>query len=81
VLIAVQTIWTHAFIHFEDLERLDPVNKGFGWALAVWIAGCALWSVFRGRSDEARPASQLVGYTGILMWVSVAAAGRWIAFA
>lgn len=83
VLVAAQTIWTHGFIHFEDLERLDPVNKGFAWAFGLWIVGCVAASLIAPRraAHEGRPLNQLIGYTGILMWISVAAAGRWIAFA
>lgn len=80
-LIAVQSIWTHAFIDAEDLERLDPVNKGFAWAFGLWMVGCVGWSLLRRGSEQPRPLSQIVGYVGILMWVTVAAAGRWIAFA
>ena len=81
LLIAAQSIWTHGFIDAEDLERLDPVNKGFAYAFGLWIAGCVTYAVLRRRPDDARPLPQLIGYVGILMWVSVAAAGRWIAFA
>jgi hypothetical protein len=80
LLLAVQTVWTHGFIDAEDLARLDPVNKAFAWIFGLYVLGFALLPVLR-RTRESRPAAALVGYAGILMWVSVAAAGRWIAFA
>ena len=80
-LIVAQFIWTHAFIDAEDLVAMDPVNKGFAWAFSAWILGCAVYAALRRRAGTAGPALQLIGWTGILMWVSVAAAGRWIAFA
>jgi len=82
LLIAVQWVWTHLFLAYDDIARLDPVNKGFAWAFAAWIIAIGLHQLFTaGRDQNAGPLTKLVGYTGILMWVSVAAAGRWIAFA
>ena len=82
LLVAAQSISTHGFIDPEDLATLDPVNKGFAWAFAAWIAGCAAAQILgRPRSPDSGRLPAFIGYTAILMWVSVAAAGRWIAFA
>ncbi|OYU71141.1 MAG: hypothetical protein CFE28_14745 [Alphaproteobacteria bacterium PA2] len=82
VLVVGQIIVTHGPIPADDLARLDPFNKTYAVALALWIAGNAGREVFRpqGGGDEARLA-KLVGYASILVWVTAAAAGRWIAFA
>jgi len=82
LLIVGQIIVTHGPIPSDDLARLDPFNKAYAVALALWIFGNAGREVFRpeGGGDEARLA-KLVGYASILVWVTAAAAGRWIAFA
>jgi hypothetical protein len=82
VLIVGQIIVTHGPIPSDDLARLDPFNKVYTLALSLWIFGNAGREVFRpeGGGDEARLA-KLVGYASILVWVTAAAAGRWIAFA
>ena len=82
VLVVGQIIVTHGLIPADDLARLDPFNKAYAVALALWIIGNAGREVFRpeGGGDEARLA-KLVGYASILVWVTAAAAGRWIAFA
>jgi len=82
VLIVGQIIVTHGPIPSDDLARLDPFNKAYAVALALWIFGTAGREVFRaeGGGEDARLA-KLVGYASILVWVTAAAAGRWIAFA
>ena len=82
VLIAAQWVTTRLVIHPEDYGRLDPVNKGFAWAFAAWILGAvAVQLITSGRGAEGGPFTKGMGYAGILVWVTTAAAGRWIAFA
>jgi hypothetical protein len=58
------------------------VNIGFAWTFATWIVGCALAQLFAARGGEpGGPLTRLIGYVTILVWVTGAAAGRWIAFA
>ena len=73
---------THVFIAPDDLKHADPANVALAWTLSAWIAGFAVW---RGSRTWTQPASgaltKAMGYASILVWVTAAAAGRWIAFA
>jgi len=80
-LIAVQQFITHAMIQPDDLGRLDPVNKAFFVLFTLWIAGSAAAQLFAGRGADGGAMRRLIGYATILVWVTGAAAGRWIAFA
>lgn len=81
-MIAVQSFITHAMIQPDDLARLDPVNKTFFVLFAVWIFGAAALQLFaRGADRDSGPLARLIGYATILVWITGAAAGRWIAFA
>jgi hypothetical protein len=82
VLIAAQFVATHIVIKPDDYTALNPVNIGFAWVFAAWIVGCSLVQLFlAGRSEDGGPLTKLIGYSTILVWVTAAAAGRWIAFA
>ena len=81
LLVAMQTVGSHVVVHQGDFERLDPLNRAFAWVFAIWILGFAAYQLFvakRGPGD--RPLTQAIGYVSILVWVTAAAAGRWIAF-
>ena len=81
-MIVLQFVWTHFIVKPDDYDRLNPVNIGFAWAFSVWIVGMALFQLFRaGRGAEGGPLTKVIGYAAILVWVTAAAAGRWIAFA
>ena len=70
---------TVGFIDKYDVAVLDPVNKAFSGVEAAWVLAFLL--VLGGaRGVETRPRSRLVGSATLLMWVTVGAAGRWIAF-
>jgi uncharacterized protein DUF6644 len=82
LMIAVQEYITHAMIQPDDLAKLDPVNKTFFGLFSVWIFGAALIQLFAaGRGREGGPLTKIIGYATILVWITGAAAGRWIAFA
>lgn len=81
LLIAVQEVITHAMVEPDDLARLDPINKAFFGLFSLWIAGAALVQLFVPRNEAAGALRKLIGYATILVWVTGAAAGRWIAFA
>ncbi len=73
---------THVFIAPDDLKRADPANVALGWVMMAWVTGGAVAQVLGSRARLAEPlAPRVVGYATILIWVSAAAAGRWIAFA
>jgi hypothetical protein len=81
-LIGLQFVWTHFVVRPDDYVRLDPVNIAFAWIFSAWIVGTALFQLFRaGRGAAGGPLTRLIGYAAILVWVTAAAAGRWIAFA
>jgi len=82
LLIAIQQVITHGMIQPDDIAKLDPVNKVFFWVFSVWIFGCAALQMFvTGRAQGEGAFAKLIGYATILVWVTGAAAGRWIAFA
>ena len=73
---------THVFIAPDDLKHSDPANVALAWLMTAWIAGFALWRGARGwRRPGEGALTQAIGYASILVWVTAAAAGRWIAFA
>jgi hypothetical protein len=81
-LIAIQFVATHFMIDPFDYDALTPVNIAFAFIFAAWIVGTALVQLFRaGRGEDGGPLTKLIGYATILVWVTAAAAGRWIAFA
>lgn len=82
VLILAQWVGTHIVVRQGDFHRLDPTNKAFALVFAVWIFGFAGYELFAvKRGPESPPLTQAIGYLTILVWVTAAAAGRWIAFA
>jgi hypothetical protein len=81
-LIGVQEGVTHLAYQPDDIAHLDPVNKVFTWLFTIWIVGAALaQAVVVGRRTAGGALPKLIGYATILVWVTGAAAGRWIAFA
>ena len=81
-LIVAQFVATHFVVKPDDYARLTPVNIAFACIFSVWIVGTALVQLFRaGRGADGGPLTKLIGYASILVWVTAAAAGRWIAFA
>lgn len=81
-LIAIQFVTTHFIIKPDDYAGLDPANKAFFGAFSVWILGCAAVQILAaGKGENGGPATKALAYASILVWVTTAAAGRWIAFA
>ncbi|OYX29319.1 MAG: hypothetical protein B7Y99_13360 [Caulobacterales bacterium 32-69-10] len=81
VLIVAQTVGTHFVVHQDQYAEAAAANKAFAVVFAAWILGFAGFQLFRSRSGGgASPLTQAIGYASILVWVVVAAAGRWIAF-
>ncbi len=73
---------THVFIPAGDLAHADPANVALGWIMALWVTGCATGSLLGERQrNRDQLVSAVMGYASILIWVTAAAAGRWIAFA
>lgn len=81
-LIAIQFVTTHFVIKPDDFTRLDPANKVFFMIFAAWILGAAaVQLVSAGRGQNGGAFTKAMAYAAILVWVTTAAAGRWIAFA
>ena len=73
---------THVLIPAGDLAHADPANVALAWLMALWIAGGAVSQYLAsGARDRDRLMSRVIGYGAILIWITAAAAGRWIAFA
>lgn len=81
ILIAQQII-THVMITDPyDIERLDPANIWFTRAEGLWVILFAAYQIFGAKAPDSPRLTRLVGYSTLLVWVTVAAAGRWIAYA
>ncbi|MFN9926504.1 MAG: DUF6644 family protein [Phenylobacterium sp.] len=82
VLIASQLAVTQLLIPADDYARLDPTHKGFFLAFAAWILGAAAVQIISaGRGSAGGWGVKAMAYATLLVWVTTAAAGRWIAFA
>lgn len=82
LLIVIQFATTHFVIPADDFARLDPANKIFAGLFAAWILGAAgVQTIASGRGAEGGAFAKAMAYAAILVWVTTAAAGRWIAFA
>jgi hypothetical protein len=80
-IIAAQQVVTHLVIPDPfDVVRLDPANRLFTLAEGLWILAFATLLVARGRDMAPARLPRAIGLCGLLIWVTVAAAGRWIAF-
>ena len=80
-LVAVHQGMTHVVYKGDDIAHLDPVNKLFTWLYALWILGAGAVRLVMTRREERQGAYvQLIAWSSILVWVTGAAAGRWIAF-
>jgi len=85
-LIVLLQILTHTVVNpimDAGTDKFNHINIGFSYAAALWVLGVGLYQIFKSRNDgEAGNAlAQLTAYSSILVWITVAAAGRWIAFA
>jgi hypothetical protein len=80
-LIAAQQGMTHIVYKGDDIAHLDPVNKVFTWLYAIWIVGMAAARLLLTRREDRQGAYvQAIAWSTILVWITGAAAGRWIAF-
>jgi hypothetical protein len=67
---------------YHDRAGLDAIDHSFAVIIPAWIVGTALVQFFRaGQSEEGGPLTKIIGCATILVWLTSAAAGRWIAFA
>jgi hypothetical protein len=68
--------------HSGDRADVDPIDLSFAVIIPAWIVGTALVQFFRtGQGEEGGPLTKIIGCATILVWLTSAAAGRWIAFA
>lgn len=71
--------WIVGFNTYEPLY--DDISRWITFAGAVVFAGLFGWEVYQGRAEAATPTAKLLALFSVLMWVTVAAGGRWIGFA
>lgn len=82
LMLAGQQVMTHLVYKPDDFAHLDPVNKAFAWGFtAVILLTAAIQAIASGRGQEAGPFVKFLAFAAILVWVTTAAAGRWLAFA
>ena len=83
LILCAMFVTTHVIFKMDDTVHGDPANVVLAWIAAAWIFGCAGWRTWvttRGMPGQ-EVFVRIVGYVTILIWVTAAAAGRWIAFA
>lgn len=81
-LMATQLALHQLIFKPDDYAHLDPANKIMLLIYLAWIlAAAGLQIVSAGRGPSGGPAVKALAYAAILVWVTTAAAGRWIAFA
>jgi len=69
-------------IYPGDRTDQDPISVSFAVIIPAWIVATALVQFFRaGPGEEGGPLTKIIGCATILVWLTSAAAGRWIAFA
>lgn len=83
VILVAMYVTTHLILKPDDFKHADPANVTLAWIAAAWIFGCAGWRTY--TTTRATPRREIfvrvIGYATILVWVTAAAGGRWIAFA
>jgi len=80
-IIAVHQGMTHLIYDPFDTAHLDPINKVFTWLYGLWILAAIVGRFVTTRREERQGAFvQLIAWSTILVWITGAAAGRWIAF-
>jgi hypothetical protein len=68
--------------HHGGPADVDAIDVSFAVIIPAWIVGTALVQFFRaGQGEEGGPLTKIIGCVTILVWLTSAAAGRWIAFA
>lgn len=81
-LLAAQIATAALIIGPSHYDKLDPANKAFAWGFVAWIALAMGATITRSTSQgDGVRFQRVMAYAGFLVWITVAAAGRWIAFA
>lgn len=82
VMLVVMFLTTHVFIKADDYAHADPANVLLSWITGLWILGFLGGRMFT-TSREGGPTIpvQALAVLTIVIWVTAAAGGRWIAFA
>ena len=82
VILAAMSVATNLLFKPEDMASIDMANIVLSGVWFAWVLGFA---VVRGRAiiKDGGPSTfaQTIAYAQILVWVTAAAGGRWIAFA
>lgn len=79
ILVVGLQIATHGVIKDPFTETWMVANKAFMWITGLFIFAMIVLNILgRSAQGDSRALTRLVGYTAILVWVTVAAGGRWI---
>ncbi|MCX8498830.1 MAG: hypothetical protein ORN25_05640, partial [Caulobacteraceae bacterium] len=81
-ILAAMSVATNLVFKPEDMASIDMANLVLSGLWFLWVLAFA---TVRGRAiiEAGGPSSfaQTIAYSQILVWVTAAAGGRWIAFA
>jgi hypothetical protein len=81
ILIVVLQVLTHAVFTDPFSEIYMSVNRAWMWGAGLFVLAMAGLNILGWKAREGSTTlSRLVGYTTILVWVTVGAGGRWIAY-
>jgi hypothetical protein len=82
VILAAMAVATHLIFKPEDMASIDMANLALSGLWFLWVLAFA---ITQGRAiiKDNGPSgfNQTIAYAQILVWVTAAAGGRWIAFA
>ncbi len=82
LVLAAMAVSTNLLFKPEDMASIDMANLVLSGLWFLWVLGFAM---VRGRAilkeDGPSAFAQTIAYAQILVWVTAAAGGRWIAFA
>lgn len=78
LILLLMYLGTHVLYPPDDLVHGDPLNMALSGAMVLWIV---FWVCRAAMTAGQTSLKTVIGYGGILIWITAAAAGRWIAFA
>ncbi len=81
-VVGIFVVWnvvTHIYILEATGDRYMQANHTFMLITGAWVLGMSLLNIFgKGAVAGSNNFARMVGYSTILVWVTVGAAGRWI---
>jgi hypothetical protein len=71
--------WVVGFNTYEPI--FDEISRWIVIAATLVVMGLYGYEIYAGKAKAASPQAKLLALFSILIWVTVAAGGRWIGFA